>query len=189
VENLLADGKIPPLVVVRIVNPDQETRGKDLKCSDAFVEFLGDELVPFLRANYGTSPDPGKTAIGGYSLGGLAAAYAGLRRPETFGLILSQSGAYWYEPTGSEYAEPGWMSRQYLEHQKLPLRFYLDAGTYEIDVSGRGSDILLTNRHLRDVLKAKGYEVHYQEFPGEHDYINWRGTLADGLIALFGKGR
>jgi enterochelin esterase family protein len=36
-------------------------------------------------------------------------------------------------------------------------------------------------------LRAKGYEVRYQEFAGDHDYINWRGTLADGLIWLFGR--
>ena len=38
-----------------------------------------------------------------------------------------------------------------------------------------------------DAIKnAKGYEVHYQEFAGNHDPINCRGTLADGLIALLG---
>ena len=39
---------------------------------------------------------------------------------------------------------------------------------------------------MRDVLLAKGYEVHYQQFNSGHDYLNWRGTLADGLIALVG---
>jgi enterochelin esterase family protein len=40
--------------------------------------------------------------------------------------------------------------------------------------------VLETNRHMRVVLLAKGYEVHYQQFVGGHDYLSWRGTLADG---------
>ena len=46
---------------------------------------------------------------------------------------------------------------------------------------------LESNRHMRDVLLAKGYEVHYREFIGGHDYLSWRGLLADGLIALIGR--
>jgi enterochelin esterase family protein len=147
---------------------------------------MNEELVPFVRKSFNTSSEPSKTAIGGYSLGGLAASYAGLRHPETFGLILSQSGAYWFEPTHQDYAEPNWLARQFAERDKLPLRFYMDAGTNELDMTGRGGGILVPNRQLRDVLRAKGYEVRYQEFAGDHDYINWRGTLADGLIALLG---
>jgi len=133
--------------------------------------------------------DPAKTAMGGYSLGGLASAYAGLRDPETFGLVLSQSGSYWFEPTKADYAEPNWLVRQFAASKKLPLRFYMDAGTNELDLSSGGGGILVPNRHLRDVLMAKGYEVHYQEFVGDHDYINWRGTLADGLINLLGSSK
>jgi hypothetical protein len=42
------------------------------------------------------------------------------------------------------------------------------------------------HRHLRDVLQAKGYEVHYSEFDGGHEVLCWRGSLAEGLIALTG---
>ena len=43
--------------------------------------------------------------------------------------------------------------------------------------------------YLSELLLAKGYEVHYQQFNSGHDYLNWRGTLADGLIALVGLDR
>ncbi len=188
-ENLLSDRKIPATVVVRIVNPDQETRNRELACDDTFADYLSEELVPFIQANFNTSREPSKTAIGGYSLGGLAASYAAFHHPNTFGMVLSQSGSYWFEPSHKEFAEPNWLARQFAEHEKLQLRFYLDAGSNELDLRGDGSGILVPNRQLRDVLKAKGYEVFYEEFAGDHDYINWRGTLADGLISLFGEGR
>jgi enterochelin esterase family protein len=38
-----------------------------------------------------------------------------------------------------------------------------------------------------DVLLAKGYKVHYQQFVGGHDYLSWRGTFANGLLALIGR--
>jgi enterochelin esterase-like enzyme len=69
---------------------------------------------------------------------------------------------------------------------RLPLRFYMDAGSDDIDFGGHYGT-LEQSRHMRDVLLAKGYEVHYQEFQGGHDYLSWRGTLADGLIVLTGS--
>lgn len=184
-ENLIASKKIPAMVVVRIVNPGQSARMR-LACEDDFFDFLSKELVPFVRSSYNVSRNPGETGISGYSLGGLAASYAGFRHSEIFGLILSQSGSYWYEPTRDETAEPTWFAQKFIASPKLPLRFYLEAGMFEVDLSGRGSSILIPNRHFRDVLRAKEYDVTYHEFPGGHDYINWRGTLADGLVALFG---
>jgi enterochelin esterase-like enzyme len=186
-ENLLADGKIPPAVVVRLANPDRPTRGKDLACNDAFLSYLNDEVVPFVRKKYNTSLDPLQTVIGGDSLGGVNASCAGLSHSETFGLILSQSGAYQYPFTKADHADTNWLVQQFIETKKLPLRFYMDAGTNEVGPENQGYGLLLSNRHLRDVLRAKGYDVYYQEFEGDHEFINWRGTLADGLIVLLGR--
>ena len=64
------------------------------------------------------------------------------------------------------------------------IRFFIECGLNE---GGRPS-IVITNRHFRDVLLAKGYEiVKYDEFNGGHEYLNWRGSIADGLIALIGN--
>jgi enterochelin esterase-like enzyme len=78
------------------------------------------------------------------------------------------------------------MAKQFIANPKLRLRFYLDAGSFEFDSNGTGGGILETSRDMRDVLLAKGYEVRYQQFVGDHDYLSWRGTFANGLIDLIG---
>lgn len=145
-----------------------------------------------MRRLFNVTSDPQQTVVGGSSLGGLAAAYAGFRHPETFGNILSQSGAYFWTPPRSDNpndfdpnAEP-WLANQYIMNPRLPLRFYMDTGSDDVDFAGHYGT-LIQSRHMRDVLLAKGYEVHYQEFQGGHDYLSWRGTLADGLIVLMGS--
>ncbi|MGH9768813.1 MAG: hypothetical protein ACREAB_15385 [Blastocatellia bacterium] len=40
---------------------------------------------------------------------------------------------------------------------------------------------------FKSSLVAKGYPVTYSEYNGGHDMLCWRGSLADGLIALVGK--
>ena len=47
----------------------------------------------------------------------------------------------------------------------------------------------LANRHLRDVLEAKGYQVTFAEYSGNHDYLPWRDSLGEGLMVVFGDQR
>jgi enterochelin esterase-like enzyme len=192
--NLISERRIPPMVAVFIGNGPDDARSRELPCNPVFADFLVSELLPWAHGLYNFATDPRQTVVGGSSYGGLAATYAGLRHPETFGNILSQSGSYHWTPPKSGNSsdtaadsEPNWVAKQFIASPKLPLRFYLDAGSDELDFSGKGNSILLTNRTLRDVLLAKGYEVHFQEFAGGHDYLSWRGTLADGLIVLMGN--
>ena len=191
-DNLIAASKIPPTVAVLIANPTQDSRNKELPPNPEFADFLAKELIPWIRAHYHVTNDPGKTVVAGSSLGGLAAAYAGYKHPEVFRNVLCQSGSFWWAPDHSGaipdgvITETGWMAKQFIASSKLPLRFYLDAGSFEFDSNGTGGGILETSRNMRDVLLAKGYEVHYQQFVGGHDYLSWRGTLADGLMDLIG---
>jgi len=192
--NLIWERRIPPMVAVFVGNGPDDARSRELPCNPVFADFLVSELLPWAHGLYNFTTDPRQTVVGGSSFGGLASAYAGLRHPETFGNIISQSGSFHWIPPKSDNSsnsqtdsEPNWVAKQFIASPKLPLRFYLDAGSDEIDFSGNGNSILLTTRNLRDVLLAKGYEVHFQEFAGNHDYLSWRGTLADGLIVLMGN--
>ena len=186
-DNLIAAGEIPPTIAVLPDSLDTEVRLKELVFHQPFNDFLVTELLPWVLARYAVTSDPRQTVIGGSSAGGLAAAYAALEHPEVFGNVLSQSGAFTINPSWD--TEGRWLARQYEQREKLPLKFHLDTGTLEVNSYRElrdGVTPLAGNQHMRDTLRSKGYEVHYTEFSGGHDYVSWQGTLADGLIALLG---
>ena len=185
-DNMLAEGAIPPLVAVILGNPTADSRNSEMPCNTAFADFLAKEVVPWARRNYNVTSDAAQTIVAGSSYGGLAAGFAGFKHSEVFGNVLSQSGSYWWKPDGD--AEHESFARQIATSPKLPVRFYLGVGLLESGPTpGDGPSMVIANRHLRDVLIAKGYFVHYCEFNGGHEYLNWRGTFSDGLIALIGK--
>lgn len=172
-DNMIAEGVMPPTVAVML---DQKERLSELFLNPAFADFVAGELMEWVRRRYHVTRSPRETIIGGVSLGGVAASYTAMRHPEVFGNVLSQSGAYQYRP---DY--PQGLIRQFATRAKLPLRFYLEAGLMEVNET---PSLLHENRHLRDVLEAKGYELTYSEYNGRHDQICWRGSLSQGLLAL-----
>jgi enterochelin esterase-like enzyme len=189
-DNLIAEGRIPPVIALLVGNAPG-ARDRELPCNAEFSQALVTELLPWAHGLYNFTSDPHHTVVAGSSAGGLAAACSGLWHPEAFGNVLSQSGAFHRTPpsgsdTTDSSTEPNWVVRQFISSSKKALRFYLDAGSAEFNPTGGADSILFCTRTLRDVLRAKGYEVHFQEFAGGHDYLSWRGTLADGLIALMG---
>jgi enterochelin esterase family protein len=172
-DNLIADSAIPPVVAVLADSVDNETRTRELQRHEPFVEFLTAELLPWAHDRLSFADDPAQTVAAGASLGGLTAAFCGFRRPDVFGLVLSQSGAF----------QRG-LPEDFARADRLPLRLYLDVGTLETTPFEQFASLYHANLHMRDVLIAKGYDVSFQEFPGGHDYLWWRETVADGLVAL-----
>jgi hypothetical protein len=49
--------------------------------------------------------------------------------------------------------------------------------------AGSHLDLFIVECLAQKLLKIVG-NIHSQEFAGGHDYLSWRGTLADGLIVL-----
>ncbi|WP_158265442.1 enterochelin esterase [Blastopirellula marina] len=179
--NLIAAKKIPPTAAILITNPSSQSRSEELPCNPLFAKFLAEELMPWAR-DQGVYADASRTVVAGASYGGLAATYAGMKHPELFGNVYSQSGSFWWAPDSSP-GEPEWLTKQFVNADRLPVKFYLEAGTMEVGRNGTPG-ILDTTRHLRDVLQAKGYDVRYREFASGHGYLYWRFTFPFGVIDL-----
>jgi len=180
-DNLLAEGRIRPLAAVLVDSLGDAIRDVELPCYPPFVEFLTAELLPWVHARYRLAADPAQTIIGGASYGALAATFAAFSRPDCFGKVLAQSGSFWWRPPGD--AEYEWLTRQFVERERLPIELYLDVGRREAQARIRPNQ-LIANRHMRDILRAKRYRVYYAEHDGKHNYGAWRNTLANGLQAL-----
>ena len=103
ITKLIGEHKIPAIIVVGIDStqhrdseyaPYKDTIGKPgapEPIGKQLPSFLGDEVIPFASTRFRVSDSAAHTGIGGTSLGGAAALYVALNRPDLFGLALIQS--------------------------------------------------------------------------------------------------
>jgi enterochelin esterase family protein len=191
-DNLIAARKIPPLVCVLYQWAD---RNAELLGSEVVADVItGDLLRTWLPARLHVTDTPERVVIGGASAGGVAALLAALRHPDRVRNVIAQSGAFWWGPNAqipADMHQPGveweWLTAQVAREPRPPLRASLEVGVLETSpAGGRMPDMIGPNRRMRDALLAAGHEVHYREFNGGHDFVCWRGNIADALIAIAG---
>ncbi len=176
VDNLIAAGRIRPIALVMTQHGGQ-ARFVEYMCSDSTLAFLLRDVLPLAQTHCNlldVRQHPGSYGILGASMGGLMALYAGLRLPEVFGKIISQSGAFSFELMGRETIIYD-LARQLT---RRPIRVWMDVGRYEW--------LLESNRKMRGVLTAKGYDPIYREYNGGHNYTSWRDEVVYALEALYG---
>jgi enterochelin esterase family protein len=175
----IAEGKIRPTLALFIDNPDR----RELACDPDFAAYVAQRVIPWARSTFSIIPEAARTVITGASFGGLCAAYLGLRYPHIFGGVLSQTGWFRWHP--DDDAEHEWLARQFIASPMHSVRFYLDVGVLEnARMLDGGPSQLVANRHLRDVLRAKGYAVLYHEYSGGHDLSSLQSPLFDALPLL-----
>jgi enterochelin esterase-like enzyme len=182
-DNLIGSGAIPPVIVAMVHT--QHTRNDDLQPNANYQQFLGAELIPWVRKRYRVSHNPKLNVVMGSSFGGLAAAYSAFVHPEMFGKVFSQSGSYWWSPSYQVEVLPspnaGWMVKQLAEAAPKPIEFFMVVGQWE------GAGVVSSNRILHSVLLGKGNKVFYREDVVGHNYENFQQTFPEGLIGLLGK--
>lgn len=187
-DNMIADGVVPPMIVAMVSNIDDTHRGAELPYNPLFGRFIAEELVPMIRQRYAITRDPSQAVVRGCSYGGIGSASVALAHSDVFGNVLSQSGSYWWSPAVAlnrgdrelQMRELGWLPRKFATAKKLPLKFYLNVGSEE------GSSITVANWYFRDILMARGYDVTYRQHVGGHCGVNARSIFPIGLITLLG---
>ena len=186
-DSLLAVGKAGPFVGFFVDDSVFGVRLQDLANQPRMVSFVGGQLMRWIRASYNVTRDPHRAIILGSSAGGLEAAHVALERPDLFGNVISQSGAFWRGPLADNGAPFEWLTDQYKKAPKKDVRFVVDVGAMETAhvMGGTGPAMIEANRRFRDALLAKGYDVIYTEVPnGHHDPRDWEPRLPADIVTI-----
>jgi enterochelin esterase family protein len=177
VDNLIAQGRIQPLALALVNNGGQKTRHVEYSCNDATLGFLMTEVLPLATKNLNlidVNAHPGAYGVAGASMGGLMALYTGVRIPQVFGKVLSQSGAFSW--TGIDM-----VVFDLLEHgEKRSMKIWMDVGIFDIP------GLLDSNRRMVNLLSHNGYQPIYHEYHAGHNYPAWRDEIWQGLESLYG---
>jgi predicted alpha/beta superfamily hydrolase len=157
--------------------PTHDTARKAGGKADDYARMIIEELKRVIDAGYRTLTDAPNTALGGSSLGGLAALYIGLTHPAVFGHLAVMSPSVWWDNrailgTLDRFASP-----------QRP-RIWLDFGGRE------GVDGMTDARLLRDRLRAKGWtsedDFHYfEDRRADHSERAWAKRVPAVLEFLF----
>lgn len=180
-DTLIAKREIPPLIVVFL---PPVLANEDYNQNDDYVSFLADELVPNIQAAFEADPTPGLTGIMGSGLGGGAALYAAVTRPDVFGLAAAHSSIF--VSSGDELLHPRGRDRV-VQDLPRPEIVYMVVGSYEdaVPINGDERNLAEDNRLLASSLVAAGQPVIFEQIPEGHSWGSWQGTFGRALKTLY----
>lgn len=183
-DNMIAEGAIPPLVALFPCSIDTPTRNRELPCHPDFIRMLCDELLPLSEQNHSVNFTGQPVILAGSSYGGLASLYGAVMRPDRFTHVLSQAGAFYGVPSEDYSQGHSWRPQEIARTGMLPQKLYFDAGTSDnmYTSEGKHPSNLEVNRALHEQLRQMKYgNFKYLEYSGGHDYACWQRTFPIGL--------
>ena len=169
-DNLIADGKIRPFIVVMTYGLTNGIRFGGLRefTAKEFETVLVDELIPYIDSHFLTIANRENRAMAGLSMGGMETKLITLRRPEVFSAYGLLSGGQ-YEPT------------DFPEGMPRPNVIFQSCGSKENPDGIRQST---------DRLKQAGFNAHgYVSEGTAHEFLTWRRSLYEMAPLLFRDGK
>ncbi|MDO5443940.1 MAG: alpha/beta hydrolase-fold protein, partial [Bacteroidia bacterium] len=165
-DNLIAEGKIEPFIVVMTYGLTNEQRlGLPGVTSADFEHVLCDDLVPYIDSHFRTYADKDHRAMAGLSMGGGETHTITLARPEMFSYYGLLSGGVY---TPDEIKDP-----------KQVKGIFIGCGSKE--------SAERTLNAVKD-LQAAGYNAKgYISEGTAHEFLTWRRCLKEMAPMLFKK--
>jgi enterochelin esterase-like enzyme len=178
-DSLMRAGKIQEFIIVAINNTkDRWVEYSGTPEGMAYINFIVNNLKPFIDTHYRTKPDKNNTAIIGSSMGGLISFYMVWLHPDVFSKAACLS-------SGFAYDDGHILDTIAVSRKKIPgTHLYLDCGDQDLD-----RYFLTANDNMKKLLdKHPEIEVMYKVFKGEpHNEYAWAKRLAIPLTFLFGN--
>lgn len=180
-DSMIKKGTIEEILIVGIYNtPDRIEEYSDTQKGRAYMDFIINDLKPFIDSNYRTLPDQENTAAMGSSMGGLISFYLVWRYPEMFGQAACLSSSFRWN-AGAILKEV----KNYTGDKKN-IRIYFDNGGVGLE----GKYIPYYHR-MKNLLIARGFkagidlEYFFDENAG-HSERAWAKRAWRPLKFLFG---
>lgn len=178
-DNLIAENKTKPFIIVMIYGMTNETRMGGLRNFDIgpFQTVLVDELIPYIDAHFRTRSDQPNRAMAGLSMGGMETKMITLKNLDKFSHIGLFSGGSIRPDDISDMAA-------FKEKNKLVFVSY---GSREVS-GDRGDRARRSGDPKENVeaLKEAGINSHYYVSPDTaHEWQSWRRSLREFAPKLF----
>ena len=141
---------------------------------EAYLDFLLNQVKPYIDQHYRTRPDAGNTAVMGSSMGGLMSHYAVVAHPEVFAKAAVFSPSFWYSQQAYYFTEA----------HPLPSSHKV----YYLVGSEEGRDMVNGMTNMTALIAAQQHpDAHLHESivaGANHNEAFWSSQLADALIWL-----
>lgn len=175
-DNLLAEGKIKPMVVVM---PNGTIPAETLEGEvPLFSKDLMNDIIPFIERNYRVLTDKDNRALAGLSMGGLETLEVALEHYKQFGYFWVLSSG-WFANDQETYREKG----AYL--RKIAADFNASVRALRF-TQGGPEDIAYKNcQAMLKLFDEAGIKYEYSEMPGGHTWHVWRHDLYNMAPQLF----
>jgi enterochelin esterase family protein len=186
-DNLIADGRARPMVVVMPAgHTGPFAMGDPRPPGDDFVREFMQDIMPYVEGRYRVRAGRNHRAIAGLSMGGGQALNIAVPNLDKFAHIgVYSSGIFRAARAGAGVTattDPAWEEQHQAVLDDARLKKGLKVFWF---ATGKDDFVLENTRATVAMFRKHGFDVTYNETAGGHTWINWRHYLRDFAPLLF----